>query len=184
MDPTCSRTALSFHGTAVDVKQIISHPDYTETADNVPVNDVAVLELESAVGAQPIEVLSEPNAHSFLENPSNRLLIAGWGRTNFGDDQPLSNALLNAYVPITSLSVCNGDGIYHGLVQSTMVCAGLGTTDACQGDSGGPAMAYVAGSPFLAGLVSWGAGCGNGKYPGVYVNMSSYVGWVEHNEPQ
>ena len=69
-----------------------------------------------------------------------------------------------------------------------MFCAGHynGTLgDACQGDSGGPLaiensltlsdddVRWV-----LAGIISWGDGCGRiGKY-GVYTRVSKFAGWI------
>lgn len=43
-----------------------------------------------------------------------------------------------------------------------------------QGDSGGPLT--VDGK--LVGLVSWSAGCGAIKYPGVYTRVPSYIDWI------
>lgn len=50
---------------------------------------------------------------------------------------------------------------------------------ALQGDSGGPftvADSSNGGRHTLAGITSWGIGCGNG---GVYARASAYRSWVE-----
>jgi len=51
-----------------------------------------------------------------------------------------------------------------------MICAAVpgGGKDACQGDSGGPLV--VNGT--LVGIVSWGIGCAEADYPGVYSNVA------------
>merc|ERR1712098_958122 len=51
-------------------------------------------------------------------------------------------------------------------VYDSMICAGFpqGGKDSCQGDSGGP---FMCGSQ-LSGIVSWGYGCAEAGYPGVY----------------
>jgi trypsin len=60
-----------------------------------------------------------------------------------------------------------------------MICAGVagGGKDACQGDSGGP---LVAGSQ-LVGIVSWGVGCAEADYPGVYSNIANLKSFVTEN---
>lgn len=57
-----------------------------------------------------------------------------------------------------------------------MLCAGHreGGKDACQGDSGGPLVARNA----LIGVVSWGIGCGNPEFPGVYANVANLREWI------
>lgn len=59
--------------------------------------------------------------------------------------------------------------------------------DACQGDGGGPLVCRAddpttgdTGSGYyeLTGLVSWGFGCGRENVPGVYVKVSSFIGWI------
>jgi secreted trypsin-like serine protease len=47
-----------------------------------------------------------------------------------------------------------------------------------QGDGGGPLVCQVDGFYELAGLVSWGFGCGRQDVPGVYVKVSSFIGWI------
>ena len=47
-----------------------------------------------------------------------------------------------------------------------------------QGDGGGPLVCEDNGYYELTGLVSWGFGCGRKDVPGVYVKISSFIGWI------
>ena len=61
-----------------------------------------------------------------------------------------------------------------------MICAGdtkNGGKDACKNDSGGPMVA----NNILYGIVSWGEGCGNAKYPGIYTNVAKLRSWIKEN---
>jgi secreted trypsin-like serine protease len=66
-------------------------------------------------------------------------------------------------------------------VTFNMFCAGKsgGGQDACQGDSGGPATIDVAGTAHLAGVVSWGKGCGQAKKYGVYTRLHMFLPWIQ-----
>ena len=46
-----------------------------------------------------------------------------------------------------------------------------------QGDSGGP---FMCGNQ-LSGVVSWGYGCAEAGYPGVYTQTSYFADWVMNN---
>lgn len=61
-----------------------------------------------------------------------------------------------------------------------MFCAGLdqGGKDACNGDSGGP---VIGSDGTLVGVVSWGQGCAEPGYPGVYTRLGNYVDWIKSN---
>ncbi|KAH8022997.1 hypothetical protein HPB51_009601 [Rhipicephalus microplus] len=48
-----------------------------------------------------------------------------------------------------------------------------------KGDSGGPAMQMHEDRVVLAGIVSWGEGCGRKGLPGVYTRVSQYLDWIE-----
>jgi len=51
-----------------------------------------------------------------------------------------------------------------------MICAGRAGKDSCQGDSGGPL--FDALNNKLVGIVSWGYGCADPNYPGIYSRVS------------
>lgn len=48
-----------------------------------------------------------------------------------------------------------------------------------QGDGGSPLVCSLGDRWFVAGLVAWGIGCGVSNVPGVYVNVQSFVPWIQ-----
>ncbi|CAF4356403.1 unnamed protein product, partial [Adineta steineri] len=61
-------------------------------------------------------------------------------------------------------------------------CAGVvgGGKDTCQGDSGGPLMRFEPTQKrwVLAGITSFGLGCADPRYSGVYTRVSAYRDWL------
>jgi len=70
---------------------------------------------------------------------------------------------------------------YPGMVDNTMECAGRAGVDSCQGDSGGPLVTKHndTGKWFQAGIVSWGQGCAEQGYAGVYARPSAMCDFIE-----
>jgi hypothetical protein len=59
--------------------------------------------------------------------------------------------------------------------RNTMLCAGFqsGGADTCAGDSGGPLQAPLPGAGYrLVGITSWGVGCAEPGFPGVYTRIA------------
>lgn len=77
----------------------------------------------------------------------------------------MSNELRQVEVPILSNTECERFFLDSGQVQiipRIFLCAGLmaGGRDTCEGDSGGPLVVRDGDKWVLAGLTSWGIGCG------------------------
>jgi trypsin len=120
-------------------------------------------------GVQPISLTSsEPAAGSLA-------VVSGWGSLAYGDHD-LPSQLQAVEVFITSRAECNNSYAVYGGITNNMICAAVtgGGKDACQGDSGGP---LVVGGQ-LVGIVSWGAGCAEPDYPGVYSDVATLKSFV------
>uniref|UniRef100_A0A3B4AU71 Peptidase S1 domain-containing protein n=1 Tax=Periophthalmus magnuspinnatus TaxID=409849 RepID=A0A3B4AU71_9GOBI len=93
-------------------------------------------------------------------------------------DGPRVNKLQEVNVTLLPSEVCNK--YYVGRILDTMFCAGKeeGGADACQGDSGGPISCFNGSRYELAGVVSWGVGCGRAKKPGVYTRIQNVISWI------
>ncbi|KAI7796445.1 ST14 transmembrane serine protease matriptase b [Triplophysa rosa] len=169
---TQSETSKS---TLKSLKRIISHPRYDHVSYD---NDIALMELDSPVTLNqniwPI-CLPEPT-HDFQTGKA--VWITGWGKLR-EEIESVAPVLQKAEVRIINITVCSrlmDDGI-----TPRMICAGVlsGGIDACQGDSGGPmSSAEANGRMFLAGVVSWGDGCGRKNRPGVYTRVTEYRSWI------
>lgn len=99
------------------------------------------------------------------------------GATHNPDES--SRQLRAAEVPIANQDYCNDR--YNGIITSRMICAGYkaGGKDSCQGDSGGPLSCVVDKVRQLVGVVSWGSGCAQPNYPGVYARVSEVRDWIK-----
>ncbi|KAL7735800.1 hypothetical protein ACLKA6_017806 [Drosophila palustris] len=157
-------------GVIVSVTEIIMHEKYNPSTYD---HDIALLRLSSPLPLnnftmKAIELASEDVAPGAIST------ITGWGTTSSGGTA--SNQLLAVDVPIVSNADCDKD--YGGdRITDSMLCAGVrgvGGKDACQGDSGGPLIV----DNKLHGVVSWGYGCADPKYPGVYAKVSYLNAWI------
>jgi secreted trypsin-like serine protease len=152
------------------------HPAYNADTHQ---NDVAMLTLSEPVAFAPARVVEDGEQE--LWDPGTLARVIGWGTTSAGGSS--SRFLREADVPMVSDATCGAIGSYGSdFDPETMVCAGdpPGTAlprDTCQGDSGGPLYVPDFGStpadPIFAtaGVVSWGIGCANPQFPGIYTRI-------------
>ena len=151
-----------------NVSEIIIHPQYSGNSLN---NDYALLRLSSPITSfEPIK-LATSDSHDDEPVISTTM---GWGATSSGGSS--SAILLEVDVPID-----DSCGNYsNSSITNNMVCAGdsNGGEDSCQGDSGGPLiMTNSDGEYELIGIVSWGYGCAEAQYPGVYSRIYPRLDW-------
>uniref|UniRef100_U5EGR6 trypsin n=1 Tax=Corethrella appendiculata TaxID=1370023 RepID=U5EGR6_9DIPT len=161
-------------GELFEIQNVIRHPKYNgQTIDY----DFAIIELETEIQfdetKQPIELPEQDE-----EVVDGTLCkVSGWGDTKNGMESDI--VLRAAMVPSVNQDKCNH--AYDDEITDRMICAGYteGGKDACQGDSGGPLVAENK----LIGVVSWGKGCAEPNYFGVYSRVASVVDWIkEHTD--
>ncbi|XP_006273585.1 tissue-type plasminogen activator [Alligator mississippiensis] len=165
------------------VKKYIVHNQFDpETYDN----DIALLQLTSESAKCTTETdtvrtacLPEPG----LQLPDwTECEISGYGKHE--SYSPFySERLKEGHVRLFPASQCTSQHLDNRTITKNMLCAGdtRQLDDACQGDSGGPLVCMKDDRMHLIGIISWGIGCGSKDMPGVYTNVTRYLGWIQDN---
>jgi secreted trypsin-like serine protease len=153
-------------GQSIKSTYVYQSPQYASTG----AQDWALIELASAPSAPLLTIAAQ--GQTSLN--TGDFTIMGWGSTTEGGGQ--SRYLKYATVPFVSDSSCQ-QSYGSDLQPDYELCAGYpqGGVDTCQGDSGGPMVkADSAGTWVEVGIVSWGEGCAEAGYPGVYGEVQSF----------
>ncbi|XP_064212266.1 trypsin-1 [Tribolium castaneum] len=142
-------------------------------------NDIAILKLEKELNITGLlrPVCLPPTGKSFT---GFKGIAIGWGATH--SHGQVSNTLREVEVPIMSNIECRRTG-YGNKITDNMMCAGYpnGMKDSCQGDSGGPLHVVNGTHHQIVGIVSWGEGCAQANYPGVYTRVNRFISWIRSN---
>jgi len=170
------------------IDQIVDHPDYNDRTTD---NDYSMLRLKNAVNfasyphIRPI-CLPTDTSETYAGVTAT---VTGWGTTS--SQGSLSSTLKEVNVGVVSNGACKNDYGYHSSwITSNMLCAVVagGGKDSCQGDSGGPLVTANGGSGVTPGqnyvqigVVSWGSGCADANYPGVYARVTKKLQWIQDN---
>lgn len=154
------------------VEKYILHPNYNIWFMD---NDLALLKLAfDLTDSVPKEIT--PIAISSSIPPVNSpATIAGWGITSSQKNSEYSEILQMADVDIVADAECK-KSYGENRLSPAMLCAAGKDADACLGDAGG-ALVY---EDKAVGLISWGNGCGNSDFPGVYTNLVYFKEWIEN----
>ncbi len=158
------------------IRHVFVHPKYCHLANNVEINDIALIELNRPVAATTkTKTISLYTGANPVEGTN--LIISGWGVTEEKGRYQSQN-LMAAYVPYVSNARCNGQDSYNGNILPSMLCAGGGKADTCRGDSGGPLVIADGNRDNLIGITSFGDGCGQERKYGVYTRISVFRPWI------
>lgn len=156
---------------SIDIEWETKHPDYDSTTSD---NDFMMVKLKNA---SKYSLVSLDDGYVELDDGDN-VTVMGWGTTTEGGE--LSDILLEVEVDIVDNDAC--DVIYDGFITDNMLCAAREGKDSCQGDSGGPLIIkgnyYDSSEDIQVGVVSWGTGCAQAEYPGVYARVSEQYEWI------
>ncbi len=168
----------SDEGERIGVQQIILHSDY----DDVEIeNDIALLRLKTSSTYMPIELLTPANEADYASVGMDATVM-GWGLLEEEGDSP--DILNEVVVPIVSNAECqNSYDEIDATIWDSNICAGVveGGIDSCNGDSGGPLIVKRDANnerQMSVGIVSWGEGCAQPNYYGIYTRVSSFYGWI------
>jgi secreted trypsin-like serine protease len=182
--PGVDSLSLADRSGRLPVSRIYVHPGYNASGYE---DDVALIRLSRAVTLQPgsIEIISLPFQKSASTWPAadTEALISGWGSTSSGT--PIYPAeLMKATVKVSTNPTDEfcGDYLAGEYNRLSMLCAGDipdYLKDTCWGDSGGPLAINDGSRYFLAGVTSWGNGCAELGYPGIYSRVTTYLSWID-----
>jgi len=167
-------------GRTVDkrVKKIVLHSRFNRRSY---ANDIAMLKVSPVSYSATSLPVCLPSSSSSLVGRS--AVVTGWGRTS--ERSRPASVLREVSVPILSNKQCErmyrASGQKEYIPYSQFLCAGQTGRDSCDGDSGGPLVVRDRDGRYsLAGLISWGIGCGKRNRPGVYTRISEYRTWIRN----
>ncbi|KAL1379220.1 hypothetical protein pipiens_003828 [Culex pipiens pipiens] len=161
-------------GTVIDVAGMTTHPRYNRRNQDF---DFALLRLTRPYTVDPIArpiTMVATGAAGVADGTV--CTVSGWGDT-LGTADWDHLRLLD--VPIVNHDLCRENYAESRLtITKNMLCAGYdeGLRDACTGDSGGPLVC----NGLLVGVVSWGKGCAQPDYYGVYADVEKARDWIKN----
>jgi len=202
---TTTGKAKPYHVSLIEEDNTFVHPAFNNQGN---LNDIAVLSMTKCIPddrADLFEVMEIADDDFwdkmssellYSENPSNDELVAPpLGKTRvagFGQRDPsdpsVPPALQSVDVSLFGRDDCeekyNSKLLFESsdLIQPDMYCAGAptGGKDACLGDSGGPNYFTdpVTSTRTQLGVVSWGIGCAEEGFPGVYTSVAYHYDFI------
>ncbi|KAI4793305.1 hypothetical protein KUCAC02_032808, partial [Chaenocephalus aceratus] len=130
---------------------LVPHPGYNSTNTD---SDIMLIKLKAPVYLNSFVSIALLPRHGASISEGSMCRVSGWG------------------LPIVSSLTCNSSQSFNGRITENMLCAGfsIGGRTPARGTPGG---LWSARAGFY-GLVSWGYGCADAQYPGVYTAVSNY----------
>lgn len=159
-------------GKIIYASSIYMHPYYNPSDTDY---DAAVVSTLSDFTGENIKPIRLPT-YDQTSVPGKYATASGWGYIS-ATSNIMPSVLQYTELRIISHSECDRKLAYAGGITETMFCAAAYKTDTCQGDSGGPLVM----DNVQIGVVSWGLGCADSRFPGVYTNLAHYSikSWIK-----
>lgn len=169
-----------------DIVTYTSEYVYSGNISGIP-NDWALVKLsEPVAGIDPVDVVTDDSLDggTALEGEdAPSFTVIGWGDLAEGANEG-SQFLQEVRVPAVSDDDCAA-AYGADFTADAELCGGdieNGGVDSCQGDSGGPLLANSGTEDepeyTQVGVVSWGNGCAQEGFPGIYTQLSNFAGKI------
>jgi len=157
------------------VERIVINPKFGSPKEFS--NDMSLLKIKGGINfTDHVQPVCVPKTVDDIIHTGKDAYVTGWGATQEGGD--VSNNLRQVLVPFLEQADCIKE-YGSNMIDDTMECAGRQGVDSCQGDSGGPLVTkHTDGRWFQAGIVSWGYGCAEQGYAGVYGRPSAMCQFI------
>lgn len=160
-----------FGGQLYNVQELHANDRFDFNEMNMDVS-VLLLDRPLVFGATVQKINLIPKNFRVLEGTSG--LVTGWGTLSSGGKLP--RKLQGVEVTVISREKCEKSYSFDSpMVTEAMLCTLDDKKDSCQGDSGGPLVS----NGFQIGIVSWGQGCADPRYPGVYTNVAVLRDYID-----
>ncbi|KAH8282432.1 hypothetical protein KR054_007733, partial [Drosophila jambulina] len=158
-------------GQVIAVQEKYPHEDYNRI--NIT-NDIAVLYLKDRLKLNTPRIRSIELTEKEPESGSE-CRVTGWGDT-YSASNLGAPVLLFVNLTISNYNYCRQKYGTYGKITKGNICASAPGKDSCQRDSGGPLVSLP--DLKLIGIVSWGQGCAQPDYPGVYTSVYRFRDWI------
>ncbi|XP_028632469.1 serine protease 38 [Grammomys surdaster] len=161
-----------------EINQVIIHPNY-EVFHPVG-GDVALVQLKSAIVFSDFVLpICLPPSNLNLNNLS--CWTTGWGMIS--PQGETGKYLLEARLPLIPKFQCQLLYGWTSYLLPEMLCAAdiKNIKNVCEGDSGSPLVCKLNQTWLQIGIVSWGRGCAQPLYPGVFANVSYFLNWIRYH---
>ncbi|KFZ58964.1 Transmembrane protease serine 13, partial [Antrostomus carolinensis] len=166
----------------IPVSQVIINSNYSDDHDDY---DIALMKLSRPLTLSEIRPARNTNR-------GNAWCCRGaWGCGGMKPTLSHSSSCLadntspklrEAEVKLIDYKICNSDKVWHTgipwLGTEGHLLSPHHSAPLCQGDSGGPLVCEDNGRWYVAGVTSWGTGCGQKNKPGVYTRVTKLLSWI------
>ncbi len=173
-------TNRSGTGQVRTVAEVVPYPGYSDPSMG---RDIALLRLStpldlSGPGVKAIPLVTSEDASAGATNAGVVARATGWGTTR-SNGGSMPRTLQTVDVKLVSNSQADASYSPENInITADQLAAAAPGKDSCQGDSGGPLTVLKGNTRVLAGVVSWGYGCADSRFPGMYARVSSYASWI------
>ncbi|XP_062373684.1 serine protease 27-like [Sardina pilchardus] len=166
------------NGLKYSVHRVLVHPDYRDD-EYMPHNDIALVQLDGYVVISKLVMPVALPTRRDVFSTRSECWITGWGLVAKHTPLVGKKTLQQLKLPLVDDNTCR---MMYPSTNYNHLCAGFmqGGKGAWKGDSGGPLVCKSASGRFVqVGVVSYGKGCAQRDYPGVYTRVISYTEFIQ-----